>query len=385
MYRSVLRLASKGALAAALVMTLGGVTQAADNGPVVMTSPSKDAAVLAKLPGLVNNKKAKTLSGLNRTINDGVVIRQSSIKDGKIIIPAGGLYTTARSANWLPFDAEPITIAGKMFYVITDKYVRDVVRDVTFKKNEIVPINANKTRGMQLTLIEADAYGIEGAGSAEFKLVKTTGNFYGSTFPVYTGPMIANSSDGSMVNGSKEAVGHTVPTAENGLSEAIRASNIASVGRTYVIVDSIAADKVRVREMATDSCTDIYVSPNAPIVGSYGVGESFKAGNATVTVTAIDKKNGAVTVKLTDPKGTLTKTFAPKNAETMKWMPMSMTARDQFWTMSKDNTVSVNLNIKEAAPVSGDKVALVAYTDVQVIKDGSVWEVDERFLARPET
>lgn len=101
---------------------------------VVMQSPAKDAAVLAKMQGLVNNRKAKTLSGLSRTINDGVVIRKSTIKDGKIIIPPSGLYITVRSTNWHPFDNEPLTLAGKTYHAITDRYVRDVIRNVTMKK-----------------------------------------------------------------------------------------------------------------------------------------------------------------------------------------------------------------------------------------------------------
>ncbi|MEG2172992.1 MAG: hypothetical protein RRY29_07000 [Desulfovibrionaceae bacterium] len=261
MYCSLLRITGKAVLATMLTLTVCSTAQATAQGPVVMTSPAKDAAVLAKMPGLVNNKKEKTLSGLSRTINDGVVIRQSSIKDGKIIIPAGGLYTTARSENWHPFDAEPITIAGKMFYVITDQYTRDVVRNVSFKKNQIIPLNANKTRGMQLSMIEADTYGIEGAGSATFKLVKTTGNYYGMTFPVYAGPLMTNIAKGGLAQQSKDPLGHTTPTAKNKLSEMIYASNVASVGRTHIIVDSISADGVKVREIATDSCSAVFISP----------------------------------------------------------------------------------------------------------------------------
>lgn len=129
---------------------------------VVMQSPAKDAAVLAKMQGLVNNRKAKTLSGLSRTINDGVVIRKSTIKDGKIIIPPSGLYITVRSTNWHPFDNEPLTLAGKTYHAITDRYVRDVIRNVTMKKGQVLPSNANKSRGWELSSVENDTYGIEG-------------------------------------------------------------------------------------------------------------------------------------------------------------------------------------------------------------------------------
>ena len=109
-----LRAIGKTAAAICLAVAMSGVAMAGDAPDrVVMQSPAKDAAVLAKMQGLVNNRKAKTLSGLSRTINDGVVIRKSTIKDGKIIIPPSGLYITVRSTNWHPFDNEPLTLSGK--------------------------------------------------------------------------------------------------------------------------------------------------------------------------------------------------------------------------------------------------------------------------------
>ena len=80
-----LRAIGKTAAAICLAVAMSGVAMAGDAPDrVVMQSPAKDAAVLAKMQGLVNNRKAKTLSGLSRTINDGVVIRKSTIKDGKM-------------------------------------------------------------------------------------------------------------------------------------------------------------------------------------------------------------------------------------------------------------------------------------------------------------
>ena len=183
-----LRAIGKTAAAICLAVAMSGVAMAGDAPDrVVMQSPAKDAAVLAKMQGLVNNRKAKTLSGLSRTINDGVVIRKSTIKDGKIIIPPSGLYITVRSTNWHPFDNEPLTLAGKTYHAITDRYVRDVIRNVTMKKGQVLPSNANKSRGWELSSVENDTYGIEGGNSAVFKIVKTTGNYYGSQFPVYAG------------------------------------------------------------------------------------------------------------------------------------------------------------------------------------------------------
>lgn len=370
-------------LAAALC---GGVAMAAEEpARVVMQPPAVDAAVLARMPGLVNNLAAKTLTGLDRTINDGIVIRKSRIKDGKIVIPPSGLYLTVRSANWHPFDSEPLTLAGRMYRMITYRNVRDVLRNVEIKKGQIIPVDSQKTRGFQLTMLDTFSYGMDGAAEAEFKFVKATGNYYGQNFPVYFGPKVTNAmADGSFVNGSKQPEGHTAPTAENGLSNAIWGTTIATVGRTYVIVDRVEGDTVKVREMATDTCTAVFLSPNDPVVASYAKGDRFTVGGATVEVA--DVTADAATVKITDKKGSVTQTLGPLTPGNTRMLLMSTVDRDRLWVRSKDGTVAVHMNIRPSAPpIAGGKVSLVAYNDVLEIGAGTAWPSDPRFLARPET
>lgn len=381
-----LRAVGKTAAAIFLAVAMSGVAMAGDAPDrVVMQSPAKDAAVLAKMQGLVNNRKAKTLTGLSRTINDGVVIRKSFIKDGKIVIPPSGLYITVRSTNWHPFDNEPLTLAGKTYHAITYRYIRDVVRNVDFKKGQIIPIDQKKSRGFQLTTLDTETYGMEGGTEAEFKFVKATGNYYGQNFPVYFGPKVTNAmSDGSFVNGSKQPEGHTIPTAENGLANTIWGNSIATVGRTYIIVDKVEGDVVKVREMATDTCNAIFVSPNDPVVASYAKGDAFTVGDAKVEVT--DVAADSATVKLTDKSGTVTKVLGPLTPENTRMLLMSVVDRDRLWTLSKDGKVAVHLNIRQSGkPIADGKVSLVAYNDVIEVNDGSVWPTDTRFLARPET
>lgn len=367
-----------------LVMSLAcGSAMAAER--VVMKSPAKDAAYVPLLLGMVNNHKTKDLYGNPVTVNDGIVIRQSYIENGKIIIPPGGLYVTSRSGNWHPFRAAPMTIAGTEYAVVTDLYERNVIKNITFKKGQIVPINPEKTRGFELTAIDAETYGIPGQGEATFKLVKATGNYYGSSFPVYAGDMITNTAEvGKFGKGSKEKAGTVVPDAKNKLSEMIYASNMFSVGRTHVSVESISADEVKVNELVTDSCTDLFVTASAPLVKSAGKGESFAKGTANIEVLEVTKDS--VKVRLTDKKGKVEKVLGPFNDKAMKWMTMSTTARDAFWVRSADGTVIVNLDvIKGGNPINMGKADLVAYCNVINIKNSSVWAADPRFLATPET
>ena len=389
MTTSTLKTVGKLSLALLLAASLNGVALAGVapvEGSAAMKSPANNAAVVAKLIGLVNNRVEKTALGTVRTINDGVVIRQSYIKDGKIIIPSEGLYTTSRSSNWYPFDNEPITFAGKTYRVIVDRYVRDVVRDVVMKEGDVITSNADKSRGWQLMYVEGwSTYGLADGKEANFKIVKTTGNYYGAAFPVHVGSSITNdASDGSLVKGSKQPAGHTVPDEVNNLSRFDYGNNVATVGRSYVVVDKIdEKNNVYVREFGTDSCTDLYVSTSEPTYGSYACGSTFMVGDAKVSVKNVGKDS--VNVTITEKSGAVTTKKLYIESKNSKWLMQSMVERDKCYVVSKDGKTLVHLNIRPGNPFKEGKVALVAYTDVNLVQNGSDWFTDTRFLARPET
>lgn len=355
-------------------------------GSAAMKAPASNAAVVAKLIGMVNNRRAKTMTGLVRTINDGIVIRQSYIKDGKIIIPPEGLYSTARSSNWYPFDNEPITMAGLPYRVIVDRYVRDVQRNVTMKVGDVITSNEDKSRGWTLASVEGwTTYGLADGKEAVFKILKTTGNFYGSSFPVKVGTSIGNdAASGAMVQGTSQPEGHTEPNETNNLSRFDYGHNVFSVGRSYVIVDRIDADNtVHVREFGTDSCTDIYMSSSEPVKGTYANGDTFTVGGATVGVFNITAGSCDVIITAADGTVTTKKLFVDeKNAH---WLMQSMVERDKCYVVSEDGSILVHLDIRPGLPFQDGKVNLVAYSDVIDITNGAPWGPDPRFLTRPET
>lgn len=389
MKKSTLKNLGKLSLALLLAVGLNGVASAGvapADGSAAMKSPAANAAVVAKLIGLVNNLHEKTMLGTERTINDGIVIRQSYIKDGKIVIPPEGLYTTARSSNWYPFDNEPITMAGKLYRVIVDRYVRDVVRDVVMKKGDVITSNADKSRGWELSSLEGwTTYGLADGKEAVFKVVKTTGNYYGASFPVKVGTSISNdAANGALVNGSKQPVGHTVPDETNNLSRFDYGSNVASVGRTYVVVDKIdEQNNVHVRELGTDSCTDLFMSTARPVTGTYADGAAFAVGDAKVAVKNIGKDS--VEVSITEKSGAVTTKKLYIDSKNAKWLMQSMVERDKCYVVSKDGKTLVHLNIRPGNPFKDGKMELVAYSDVIDVQNGSDWPTDTRFLARPET
>ncbi|MBO4318114.1 MAG: hypothetical protein J5855_07555 [Mailhella sp.] len=357
----------------------------APEGSAVAKSPAKNAAVVAKLAGLVNNRHEKTFLGKDCAINDGIVIRQSYIKDGKIIIPVEGLYTTARTGNFYPFDNEPITMAGKLYRVIVHRYERDIVRDVKMKKGDYIPVNTAKSRGWELSSFEGWAtYGFNDAYGAVFKVVKTTGNYYGSTFPVKFGSAITNdAADGGLINGSKLAAGIYVPDEENGLSRFDYGANVATVGRSHVVVDHADPDgTVYVKELATDSLTDLFISPTEPVRGTYAEGDEFAIGDAKVKVGKISGES--VDIAITSKSGEVTRKTVFIDSKNGKWLVQSMVELDKCYLVSKDGSTLVHLDIRPGNAFHDGKVNLVAYTDVFDVQDGNDWRTDPRFRVRPE-
>jgi hypothetical protein len=181
-YMSLKSFGKAFATLAVSMLICGNAYGAIESDRAVMLSPAKDGAYVVKMLGLTNNKKIVLLNGARKTIHDGIVIRASKVENGKIIIPAGGMYTTSRCSNWWSFNDHTFTAAGKLYHFITDEFQQDVVKNVTMKKGEMVFGNEAKTRGWQLTYLGGTPYGVEGAQNLEFKIVKTTGNDYGTPF-----------------------------------------------------------------------------------------------------------------------------------------------------------------------------------------------------------
>lgn len=362
-----------------------GVQAYAEEGRVLMESPSKDGAYIVKMPGFVNNQKIKLLDGSRKTINDGVVIRKSEVKDGKVIIPPSGLYTTSRCSNWHPFNDHVFTIAGKPYHFITDEYQQDVVKNVTLKPGEKVFGDANKTRGWQLASIDKKPFGIDGGHMAYFNMVKSTGNNYGNPFIIVAGENItptATMGDYAK-NGSGLKEGSYSGNEQRDPRPFLVGNNVATNSRSNIIIDSLSPDEAKIKELITVSTARAFISPDAPVVGSYGKGETFKLGNATVEVTEIGPDSA--TVKITEGNDVVTKELKA-DKESLKLFPASRAVCNDMFVRTKDGKKIVNLNPRnEGGPFANGKVALMAHDNVIDVPAGGTWAADDRFIARPET
>ena len=374
------------ALALCLLVACGAEAWGASR-PAVMQSPAKDGAYVLELPGLVNGEKHVTISGAEKTIYDGIVLRKTRIKsDGTIVIPTAGVYTTVRCGNWKPFDNEKIYVGPTPFYYINQRSARTVLHDQVFQLGEVKPMNPNKTRGWELASISTDTYMMPGAMAATFKLVKTTGNYYGSTFDVTVGPIASNDGANGKADAAKpyEKAGFYPITGSDFSDTNIMTTNVAAGGRTYVIVDEITPETVKVREMGTDSCTDAWISPSEPLIASYAKGDKFTIGKASVEVTNVTADS--VSIRLTEDGKSVDKTFGPYNDKTKAKLFMSEKTRDTFWILSPSGKEIVFLNVNSpTSPIADGKASLVAYKDVIDVQDGTEWPLDPRFVARPET
>lgn len=377
-----MRMTTRCVLAVCLTLACGTMALAAPR-PVTMASPAPNAAMVLGMPGMINGEQHMTIGGVKKSLWDGIVVRKSRINnEGKIVIPPSGVFTTVRSGNWHPFDNEPINLGGRSFYYINQRSVRDVLHDVTFRPGEMKKMN-HSSRGWQLTMLDKNPFFMDGAYSATFKLVKATGNYYGEAFPVMTGPNVNNDgANGTAAKGYYEKAG--ISERDGRLDDFIMGRSVSADGRTYVIVDSITPEAVKVRELATDSITDAWISPSAPVIKSYAKGESFSIGKARVEVA--DVKADSVTVRISEGGKSVEKTFGPWNDENRNKLYLSESVRDRFWTLSPSGKEIVHLNVRAAeGPFADGKAALVAYQDVIDVQDGTPWPFDPRFIARPET
>ncbi|WP_298067832.1 hypothetical protein [uncultured Mailhella sp.] len=366
------------------VFTVNGMALAAESESAVMKSPATDGAYVLRLQGMTNNVKIKLLDGSRKTIDDGVVIRQSYVKDGKVVIPASGLYTTSRCSNWWSFNDHTFTIAGKLYHFITDEYQQDVVKNVTMKPGDVVFGNKEKTRGWELEAIDAAPFGIEGGHMAYFWLVKTTGNYYGNPFIVVGGANVKPSaSDGSLFkSGSGLKEGTTSCMEQPDTRPYLVGNAISTNSRSVIYMDSLGPNEAKIKEFVTVSTTKALISPNAPVMGLYGKGDTFKIGKATVEVTDISADTA--TVKITSEKGSVSKTLKA-DKESLKLFPNSRPVCKAMYVQSADGKELVNINPRsEGGAFTNGKVALMAHSDVITVTNGGTWEADSRFITRPE-
>lgn len=366
-----------------LCLSLSAFTSvlAADT-PVLLESPAKDAAVVERMEGFKVSPHEGKLGTNNST--EGLVIRKSYIKDGKIYIPPSGLYYTARFGNYLtnPLADNAISLLGKKYNWVDFRFVQDVLTDAKFEKvGDKVPFG-DGTKALELTGLSLTSPGFI-SPVATFSILKPSGNYYGNTFSVNTELTQAT----EIVNGTGKKTGTYGLAGEDGswIQNAYYYSNVACVGATYLVAESVAKDEVIIKEFGTGALEYFMVTETDPQKFVLAVDEEVEIGDWKLSVTNIGENTAAVKLSNAATGATLEKEFGPLTTESISRMPADQIQRNQFVLRDDANEIQVQLDIYDNPFSEENKVKLTAFTDIVVFKNPEVWPTDERFIMRPDT
>jgi hypothetical protein len=366
------------AVALAAVFTLSSSVApvfAADS--ALMKSPAKDAAYVIDLAG-IQNAQGKNLTDISIAHNEGIVIRQSRIENGKIIIPKSGLYYTSRSGRAEILTGWKVFLLGKEYTVVDTKDTLEVIKDANLEKGGKSPIG--KSKALELSSTSTNGNGFEAAG-ATFQILKPSGNYYGTDFPVNPDHKLKDITTGVLNKGTARAAGSYLP-GQFDFSE-YYGTHVAVSGQSYLVVDKATAKGAHVVEFGTGNMYEVLLSDKAPVEMLLGKGEKGNLGDYTVNVTDITANTASV--ELTGKDGKVTKkVFGPLTEDLMEYLPADEIARQKLIVRSEKEDVALQLDAFRK-PFRDGKVALVGYTDLFKVTEGGQWAKDSKFIARPDT
>lgn len=355
-------------------------------GSALMESPARNAAVIAKIPGFKSYNLDLYLG--KRTINEGVVIRKSRIENGKIIIPPGGLYYSSRIASIGTMTQVEVVLLGKRYSQVNEATQYIILKDRTLKLGEKVNLLDDGSRALQFVDGKSHPYGSIADYSA-VKILKASGNYYGTNFQVSAHPTLKDFSTGKYNGGMGKPEGR-YPISSDGPDDFYHNTYFGSStypsGQSYLIVGKTSAKEVEVKEFGTPSITRLWLTATPRVSGAYAKGDKAAIGKSTVEVLAVSPES--VTLRLTGPDGkALEKTFKGLgDPAALDYLPSSAPDRAKYQLASADGATQIQIAmLKKGGPVADGKVNLDMYADVFTLDNPQPWPTDTRFLARPDT
>ncbi|MEA5024983.1 hypothetical protein SDC9_27953 [bioreactor metagenome] len=370
------------ALVLAVVFTLSGsVAPVWAEDDALRKAPAKDAAFVAGLEGF-KNITSKNLLGKDVGMQEGLIIRQSRIENGKIIIPKSGLYYTTRTGTAKMLTGHKITILGKEYTIVDTATKLDVVTATDLKKGGSVPLG-DGSKHLELTSIGIDGNGFV-APAATFQILKPSGNYYGTSFPVSPNAKLFNITEGVLNDGTGRITGTYLP-GQDGQNFHVEyyGTNVATSGQSYLVVGDVTAEEAHVKEFATGAIVYSLLTEKPAVEMQLGKGEKAALGDYTVTVTDITEDT--VTVELTSKEGqAIQKKLGPVTEETKKYLPADEVTRNTLVLRPENDAVQVQLDALRE-PFKDGKAVLVGYTDLVKFENPGTWASDPRFISRPDT
>lgn len=375
-----------GLLAGGLVLTALSPAGAQGAESALCEAPARSAAIIARVPGFKSYDLDLYIG--KRTINEGVVIRKSHIDKGKIIIPPEGLYYSSRLGSIGTMTGLDVVMLGKRQPVVNEEYEYIIVKNCKLKLGESLKLHEDGSRLLQFTASKGHPYG-NAASSATVRIMKASGNYYGTNFTVAISPTLKDFSSGKYNDGLGLPEGRyplpadkTSPLQHN----TYFTSSTYPSGQSYLIAEKAGMDEISIKEFGTPSLTRIWLSSAPRISGAYAPGDSAAAGGARVDVLAVSPS--AVSLRLTEENGSVTeKTFRGlDDSSVLDYLPSSAHDRAKWQLNSPDGKISVQLAmLRPGGVVQNGRVFLDIYTDIYEIGNPQEWPSDPRFLARPDT
>ncbi len=352
----------------------------------LMQAPARNAALIAKVPGF-KSATLKLYYG-ERAISEGVLIRKSAIKDGKIVIPPAGLVYSSRIGSIGTMTGIEVMLLGKQYSEVDERHEYLVIRNVTMKKGDSINLLPDGSRALQFVSSSTHPYGSAG-DSATLRIMKSTGNFYGTNFVVATNPVLTDVNSGTFHGMGLESGRHPVTeqTDEPLQHQSYYGNSIYPSGKSYLVAGKVTAKEVEVKEFATPSLTDLWLTKSPRITGSYAAGDTVVLGDCTLKVASIGKDSATLTLTGKDGS-TQSREFTNLLAPTAKdYLPSSPAERARYQMASADGKVRVQVAMlhPEGVLTAEGKIRLDMYQDVFTLKSGQTWPGDKRFTVRPDT
>jgi len=345
--------------------------------PVVRSAPAQDCAVVTSMPGF---PRVQTSSLVEKEIlmeGEGVVIRQSAIKNGKIVVPPAGLYYTVRTDFWTlgkwrwPLANYPVLLLGKTYYLADTSHNYGVKRDFVVKKGEAVPYGLGMS-ALELSMVET-SWGSESLNqSATFRVLKPSGNYYGSTWTVTTG--------GPFARKAEEAFAGAPPPDQIFYQQNL----LASTGTSYVTVREVTDKQATVAEWAFSEVKTIDLAEQA-LASALGTGETMQLGQYQAKVLSVDAAGKTARVAILAANGATAaeKTLGPLTDRVLSLLPSN--DRDLSSLLLKHGNVEVGLAAYNNPFGEAGKVKLVGYVGTFQTTMGGIWKQDPRFVVYHDT
>lgn len=366
-----------------LVMALALATPGLASPSALMQAPARNAAIIAKVPGFKSADLDLYIG--KRQIVEGLVIRKSRIENGKIIIPPAGMYYSSRIASIGTMTGIEMMLLGKRYAEVNELFQYIVLKDRKMKLGESLNLLPDGSRALQFVSGKGHPYG-NIADSATLRIMKASGNFYGTEFTVAVHPTLKDINSGTFKGIGKPEGHYLVDTASDLNHNTYVGASVYPSGQSYLMVNANTAKQVDIKEFATPSLTKLWLTATPRLSGEYAKGQVIKFGKGKVEVVAVSPQS--VKLRLVDAQGrTLERSFDNLNdPHALDYLPSSPADRAKYQMASSDDTLHVQLAmLKPGGPVNGDKVSLDLYSDVFTIGNPQPWPGDTRFLARPDT